>query len=48
MPARWGDLARTDKLGLVGIQERVQLLGGNIAIESKPGEGTVLTVEVPV
>ena len=47
-PASWGDLARMGKLGLVGIQERVQLLGGKIDIESQPGKGTVLTVEIPL
>lgn len=48
MPANWGDLARMDKLGLIGIQERVQLLGGKINIQSQPEEGTLLTVEIPL
>ncbi len=33
--------------GLSGIAERVRILGGTLAIESRPGEGTSLTVEVP-
>ncbi len=34
-------------LGLLGIQERAQMLAGVIQIESKPGGGTTLVVEVP-
>ena len=33
--------------GLSGIAERVRILGGTLAIDSRPGEGTSLTVEVP-
>jgi signal transduction histidine kinase len=41
------DLARKGKLGLVGIQERVQLLRGDLKINSQQGRGTELLVEVP-
>jgi signal transduction histidine kinase len=34
--------------GLVGIQERVGLAGGDCRIESAPGEGTSLTVDIPL
>jgi len=34
-------------LGLLGIQERVARLGGTCNIHSKPGRGTILTVELP-
>jgi signal transduction histidine kinase len=34
--------------GLVGIRERVQLAGGKCIIDSAPGRGTVLTVEIPL
>jgi signal transduction histidine kinase len=34
--------------GLSGITERVRILKGTLAIDSKPGEGTSLTVEVPI
>ncbi|MDO8568165.1 MAG: PAS domain S-box protein [Dehalococcoidales bacterium] len=47
LPARVGDLARVGKLGLAGMQERAQLLGGIMAIDAAPGRGTNLTVEVP-
>jgi signal transduction histidine kinase len=33
--------------GLAGMQERVILLGGHLAIESRPGEGARLTAELP-
>jgi signal transduction histidine kinase len=33
--------------GLTGITERVRVLGGTLAIDSHPGAGTNLTVEVP-
>ncbi len=48
MPERVGDLARTGKLGLVGMQERAQLLGGNLTVSSSPAKGTTLTVEEPL
>jgi len=34
--------------GLLGIQERVDLLQGKVAIESTPGDGTCLTVNIPL
>jgi signal transduction histidine kinase len=35
-------------LGLLGIQERVALIGGNLNIESEPGVGTTLVTRIPV
>jgi len=37
----------TRGLGLVGIRERVSQLGGTVRLESAPGKGTRLTVELP-
>jgi PAS domain S-box-containing protein len=37
-----------ETFGLLGIQERVQLLGGDIAIESAAGQGTVVRVRLPL
>ena len=34
--------------GLLGIRERVALLGGTFDIRSRPGQGTRLTIEVPI
>lgn len=35
-----------DHIGLVGMQERVDAMGGILTIDSHPGEGTRVTVEV--
>jgi signal transduction histidine kinase len=40
--------AREDGLGLVGMRERVALLGGRFDVESRPGAGTTFVAEVPV
>jgi two-component system, NarL family, sensor histidine kinase UhpB len=34
--------------GLVGMHERAMLVGGTLAIESKPGQGTVVRLSVPL
>jgi signal transduction histidine kinase len=34
--------------GLMGIQERLNLIGGEVEIRSEPGKGTILRVRVPV
>ena len=47
VPQTIGDLTRTGKLGLAGIQERVQLLGGNLTAQSQPGKGTSRTIKLP-
>jgi signal transduction histidine kinase len=36
-----------DHLGLFGMRERVEMLGGRFTIESSPGVGTTVNVEVP-
>jgi signal transduction histidine kinase len=38
---------REGALGLVGIRERVLLLGGRLQVETSPGSGTTLLVELP-
>jgi signal transduction histidine kinase len=38
---------RQGSYGLQGIRERLELLGGNVQIRSKPGEGTYLSATVP-
>ena len=40
--------ARGSGLGLLGMEERVRLLGGRIAIESAPGQGTAIRVRFPL
>ena len=36
------------RLGLLGMRERMQVLGGTLRIDSKPGEGTRIAVRVPL
>jgi PAS domain S-box-containing protein len=48
LPARLGDLASAGKLGLAGMYERAQLLDGSLELQSAPGKGTTLTIEVPL
>jgi len=48
LPERIGDLTVAGKLGLAGMQERAQLIGGKLSLRSEPGKGTTLTLEVPV
>jgi PAS domain S-box-containing protein len=41
--------AKTNKrLGLLGMRERVEMLGGTVAIESAPGHGTTVRAEFPL
>jgi len=46
-PADWLDLARHGHLGLVGMRERAEAVGGNICVESENGVGTTIRVEIP-
>jgi signal transduction histidine kinase len=34
-------------IGLSGMRERVEALGGKIEVRSRPGEGTKVTVRIP-
>ncbi|HEX9380859.1 MAG TPA: GAF domain-containing protein [Gaiellaceae bacterium] len=40
--------APTDRLGLEGMRERAELHEGRLAVETAPGAGTTLVVEVPL
>lgn len=37
-----------DSLGLLGMRERVALVGGTLAIESRPGNGTSIRAQIPL
>ena len=39
---------RPTSFGLVGMRERVLMLGGTLSLHSEPGEGTTLSVRVPL
>jgi two-component system, NarL family, sensor histidine kinase DegS len=45
-PDDFGDFTRSGKLGLMGMKERVWMLGGKIKFSSVPGRGTALTVHI--
>src|SRR5262249_5708018 len=40
--------AREDGFGLVGMRERLALLGGRLRVESTPGAGATVAAEVPL
>jgi len=46
-PDDYEDLARTGKLGLLGMNERALLIGGALSIVTARGSGTVISVEAP-
>jgi signal transduction histidine kinase len=47
VPHRWIELARRGHLGLVGAAERAEAAGGHLDVQSEPGMGTVIRVEIP-
>jgi signal transduction histidine kinase len=47
VPEVLSELAKSDRFGLMGIQERVWALGGSLTIHSSPGEGACLSIIVP-
>ncbi len=40
--------ARGRGMGLMGMQERIELLGGTLTIHSQPGQGTRVRIDVPL
>ena len=47
VPKTIHDLANSGKLGLMGIQERIHLIGGFLTIRSRLTRGTTVAVEIP-
>jgi signal transduction histidine kinase len=39
---------KREGLGLVGMEERAALVGGKVIVDSNPGTGTTVTLEVPI
>jgi PAS domain S-box-containing protein len=48
LPRDWLELARQGHLGLVGIRERVEAIGGELDIQSAPGRGTTTRITVQI
>ena len=44
-PENMSDLPASGKLGLAGMQERAQLLGATLTIESETGQGTRICIK---
>jgi signal transduction histidine kinase len=47
-PERVAEAQGDGHLGLLGIRERAELLGGSLLLEAVPGQGTTIRVEIPV
>ncbi len=48
LPSRLSELAAQGKLGLLGIEERTRLYGGNFSIQAQPRKGTKIIITLPV
>ena len=42
------EIANTRSIGLVGMRERAGLIGGEVSLQGAPGQGTTVTVRVPL
>ena len=43
-----GEPRKQGSFGLTGLRERAYLLGGDVKLESAPGQGTTVEVRIPV
>ncbi len=48
VPEKWMDFARRGHLGILGITERAEAIGGQLEVRSKSGEGTLIRVSIAV
>ena len=48
LPKDWLELARRGHLGLVGMRERAEAIGGRLQVDSQPGQGSRIQVVVPI
>lgn len=48
LPGNWLDLMRSGHLGLVGMRERVEAVGGRLSVLSAPGRGTSVQATIPI
>lgn len=42
------EMAAEESLGLLGMRERVLVLGGEVTIKGEPGQGTTVSVQIPL
>jgi PAS domain S-box-containing protein len=42
------EIKRYGSLGLLGMKERIGILGGTLDVEGKPGQGTALAIQIPL
>jgi signal transduction histidine kinase len=42
------EIANTRSIGLIGMRERAMLIGGEITLQGAPGQGTTMTLRVPL
>ena len=47
VPSPLNSAGDVGKLGIIGMLERAELLGGTLDIESNPDKGTTVSVEIP-
>jgi signal transduction histidine kinase len=40
--------SESNRLGIIGMRERLELLGGTLEVESEPGAGTTVYARVPL
>jgi signal transduction histidine kinase len=48
VPPRLSALTKENHFGLLGMAERLELLGGTLAVQSEPGQGTTIQAWLPV
>ena len=39
---------KSKRLGLLGMRERLEMVGGNFAVKSAPGKGTTILAQIPL
>jgi two-component system sensor histidine kinase DegS len=42
------EIKRYGSLGLLGMKERISILGGTLDVEGKPGVGTAPAIQIPL
>ena len=47
VPASPAELAPSGHFGLLGLHERAELIGAHLDIQSSPGQGTLVIVQLP-